>query len=77
MRCMSKKKTSKVKPARAGDTAVSLFVTEEIVQALNEHIQRQAMDARPTRRSVWETAMIEYLTKRGSWPRKGDAKPPQ
>ena len=72
---MSKKKPQpkKDKPARIGDAAVSLFVAEEIVMAMNEHIQRQPRDARPTKRSVWETAMIEYLEKRGSWPRSTTA----
>lgn len=78
MQCMSKKKPkpAKDKPARVGDTAVSLFVADEIVQALTEHIQKQARDAKPTKRSVWETAMIEYLTKRGSWPLESKTTPP-
>lgn len=77
MRCMARKKTKTddKKPNRTHTAGIQFFTTPELVEALDEYVNSKPADDRPTKRGILETALMDYLTKRGAWPKKGKTPP--
>lgn len=71
MRCMTapkKKKADKVEAGRSDKRSIQFFTNDRLADAFEAYLASKEDDDPPSKKKAMETALKEYLAKRGFWP---------